>query len=147
MTDRPAVELVDVWKTFRIPHHQRTRVKEYVLRPFSRTEYETQHALKGVDLRVDHGEFLGVIGSNGSGKSTLLKVIAQIYRQDSGTVSVDGLLSPFIELGVGFNPELSARENVHINAALLGLSRSETRERFEAIMEFAELERFVDQKL
>lgn len=147
MESRAAIELIDVWKSFRIPHQHRNSVKEYFLHPLTRTEYETQHALRGVDLRVEEGEFLGIIGSNGSGKSTLLKVIAQIYRQDTGTVEVNGLLSPFIELGVGFNPELSARENVTINAALLGLTRSETRDRFEQIIAFSELERFVDQKL
>jgi ABC-type polysaccharide/polyol phosphate transport system ATPase subunit len=147
MAGAPAIELVDVWKSFRIPHQHRNSVKEYFLHPLTRTDYETQHALRGVDLRVEDGEFLGIIGSNGSGKSTLLKVIAQIYRQDTGTVSVNGLLSPFIELGVGFNPELSARDNVNINAALLGLSRAETRARFEEIVAFSELERFIDQKL
>jgi ABC-type polysaccharide/polyol phosphate transport system ATPase subunit len=142
-----AIEVHDVWKSFRIPHQSRTSIKEYFLHPLTRTTFETQHALQGVSLSVQRGEFFGVIGGNGSGKSTLLKVIAQIYRQDTGTVTVDGLLSPFIELGVGFNLELSARENIRINAALLGLTRDETRERFDSIVGFSELERFVDQKL
>ena len=93
------------------------------------------------------GEFFGIIGPNGSGKSTLLKILAGIYRQDSGTVRVSGKLSPFIELGVGFNPELNARDNVLVNATLLGLTRRDLDEKFEPIIAFAELERFVDQKL
>jgi ABC-2 type transport system ATP-binding protein len=142
-----AIEVRDVSKSFRLPHQMRTSIKEYFLHPMTRTSFETQHALKGVSLVVKQGEFLGIVGGNGSGKSTLLKVIAQIYRQDSGTVAVNGLLSPFIELGVGFNSELTARDNIQINAALLGLSRAEIRARFDEIIAFAELERFVDQKL
>jgi ABC-2 type transport system ATP-binding protein len=142
-----AIEVRSVSKSFRLPHQMRTSIKEYFLHPLTRTSFETQLALKDVSLQVEDGEFFGIIGGNGSGKSTLLKVMAQIYRQDSGTVAVHGLLSPFIELGVGFNPELTARDNVQINAALLGLSRAETRARFEEIIAFGELERFVDQKL
>jgi ABC-type polysaccharide/polyol phosphate transport system ATPase subunit len=147
MSRENAIEVLDVWKSFRIPHQNRTSIKEYFLHPFTRTTFETQHALKGVSVTVDQGEFFGIIGGNGSGKSTLLKVIAQIYRQDAGAVSVNGLLSPFIELGVGFNPELTARDNIKINAALLGLSRAETRARFDDIVGFSELSRFIDQKL
>ncbi len=142
-----AIDVRDVWKSFRIPHQNRTSIKEYFLHPRTRTSFETQHALRGVSLSVKQGEFFGVVGGNGSGKSTLLKVIAQIYRHDEGSVSVSGLLSPFIELGVGFNPELTARDNIRINAALLGLSRAETHERFGEIIAFSELERFIDQKL
>jgi ABC-type polysaccharide/polyol phosphate transport system ATPase subunit len=147
MSANVAIAVDDVWKSFRIPHQNRTSIKEHFLHPLTRTTYETQHALRGVSLAVGQGEFFGIVGGNGSGKSTLLKVIAQIYRHDQGTVAVNGLLSPFIELGVGFNPELTARDNVQINAALLGLSRSETRDRFDQIIAFSELGRFVDQKL
>jgi ABC-type polysaccharide/polyol phosphate transport system ATPase subunit len=142
-----AIEVQDVWKSFSIPHQNRTSIKEHFLHPLTRTTYETQHALRGVSLAVAQGEFFGIVGGNGSGKSTLLKVVAQIYRHDQGNVLVNGRLSPFIELGVGFNPELTARDNVQINAALLGLSRSETRDRFDEIIAFSELGRFVDQKL
>jgi len=143
----PAIRAVGLSKTFRLPHERRTTLREYVLHPFQRTEYELQRALAGVSFEVRQGEFFGVIGSNGSGKSTLLKILARIYRPDAGSVEVNGKLTPFIELGAGFNPELSGRENVRINATLLGLSARELDDRFDAIVEFAELERFMDQKL
>lgn len=142
-----AIEVRNVSKTFRLPHQQRTTIKEYFLHPTKRTSYEVQRAVDDVSLTVAPGEFFGIVGSNGSGKSTLLKLIARIYRQDTGTVAVDGLLSPFIELGVGFNPELTARQNIRVNSALLGLTARETRDRFDHIVAFAELERFIDQKL
>jgi ABC-type polysaccharide/polyol phosphate transport system ATPase subunit len=141
------IDVTDVHKTFLLPHQQRTTFKEYFLHPLKRTTYERQEALNGVSFTVDESEFFGIIGPNGSGKSTLLKIIAGIYRQDAGTVRVNGLLSPFIELGVGFNPELTARDNVRINATLLGFSKRELNRKFDEIIEFAELERFVDQKL
>jgi ABC-type polysaccharide/polyol phosphate transport system ATPase subunit/SAM-dependent methyltransferase len=143
----PAVRAVEISKTFRIPHGRRHTVREYVLHPFHRTTYETQNALDNVSFEIQSGEFFGVIGRNGSGKSTLLKVLAGIYSPDDGHVEVNGQLSPFIELGVGFNPELSARDNVHINGTLMGLSPREISARFDDIIAFGELERFVDQKL
>jgi ABC-type polysaccharide/polyol phosphate transport system ATPase subunit len=142
-----SIEVVDVHKTFRLPHQQRTTIKSHLLHPFERTLFEEQRALSGVTFTVVPGEFFGIIGANGSGKSTLLKVIAGIYRPNRGHVHVNGLLSPFIELGVGFNPELSARDNIRINGTLLGLTRRELTRRFDEIVEFAELEQFVDQKL
>ena len=142
-----AVEVVGVSKTFRLPHDERTTFKEHFLHPFQRVTYETQRALDDVSFSIERGEFFGIVGPNGSGKSTLLKILAGIYRADSGSVRIDGLLSPFIELGVGFNLELNARDNVRINGTLLGLSSRELAERFDAIIGFAELERFVDQKL
>lgn len=142
-----AIEVRNVSKSFRLPHQQRTTIKEYFLHPTKRTSFEVQRAVNDVSLTIERGEFFGIIGGNGSGKSTLLKLIAEIYRQDVGTVAVNGRLSPFIELGVGFNPELTARDNIHVNSALLGLTRRQTRKRFERIVAFAELERFVDQKL
>ena len=106
----PAVEVVGISKSFRLPHEERTTFKEHFLHPFQRVTYETQRALDEVSFSIDQGEFFGIVGPNGSGKSTLLKIIAGIYRADSGSVRIDGLLSPFIELGVGFNPELNARD-------------------------------------
>jgi ABC-type polysaccharide/polyol phosphate transport system ATPase subunit len=143
----PAVVVEHVSKRFRLPHERRTSIKEYALHPFNRTTYEQQQALDDVSFSVEDGEFFGIVGPNGSGKSTLLKVIARIYRPDAGSVHVNGMLSPFIELGVGFNPELNARDNIRINGTLLGLSRSELKRRFADIVEFAEIERFLDQKL
>jgi ABC-type polysaccharide/polyol phosphate transport system ATPase subunit len=147
MSGRFAVEVAGVHKSFRLPHQHRTTFKEYFLHPFQRTTYETQAALVDISFTVEHGEFFGIIGPNGSGKSTLLKILAGIYRQDRGDVRINGVLSPFIELGVGFNPELTARDNIRINGTLLGLSLRELDRRFEEIVAFAELERFVDQKL
>lgn len=142
-----AVEAIGISKTFALPHEQRSTVKEHFLHPFRKTTYEQQRAVVDVSFDVPHGEMFGIIGLNGSGKSTLLKIIAGIYRQDAGIVRMNGVVSPFIELGGGFNPELSGRDNIRINSTLLGLSRKELDERFDAILEFAELERFVDQKL
>jgi ABC-type polysaccharide/polyol phosphate transport system ATPase subunit len=142
-----AIEVVDVFKTFRIPHEQRAYLREYFLHPFRGVTYEQNEALRGISFDVERGEFFGVIGPNGSGKSTLLRILAGIYVPDSGRVTVQGLLSPFIELGVGFNDELTARDNIRINGTLAGLSKSELDERFDEIVAFAELERFVDQRL
>jgi ABC-type polysaccharide/polyol phosphate transport system ATPase subunit len=145
--NRPAIEVVDLWKTFMLPHEQRTTLKEYFLHPLRRTTFDRNEALRGISFDVAETEFFGVIGPNGSGKSTLLKIIAGIYTGDAGTVTVRGKLSPFIELGVGFNDELSGADNVRINGALLGLSRADVEERFDEIIAFAGLERFIDQKL
>jgi ABC-type polysaccharide/polyol phosphate transport system ATPase subunit len=142
-----AVDLQHVSKTFRIPHERRTTLKEYFLHPLKPTTYEENRTLQDISFSIEEGEFFGVIGPNGSGKSTLLKIIAGIYQPDEGSVQVRGLLSPFLELGVGFNMELTARDNIRINGTLLGLTKKQLDERFDAIMAFAELERFVDQKL
>lgn len=142
-----ALEVNGLSKVFQLPHEQRTTLKEYFLHPLHRSRYEQQRALEDVSFSVEEGEFFGIVGPNGSGKSTLLKVLAGIYRQNSGTVQVNGRLSPFIELGVGFNPELTARDNILINGTLLGLSRRQIKDRFDGIVGFGGLERFVDQKL
>ena len=109
--------------------------------------YKKQQVLRGIDFEVKKGEFLGIIGRNGSGKSTLLKVLSGIYVPDKGDVDVYGTLVPFIELGVGFNPELTGRENVYLNGALLGFSNEEVDKMYDEIVEFAELKDFMDQKL
>jgi ABC-type polysaccharide/polyol phosphate transport system ATPase subunit len=145
--DLAAIEANQVSKTFLIPHEQRTTLKEHFLHPMRRMSYERNEALRDVSFTIAPGEFFGVVGPNGSGKSTLLKILAGIYRADSGSVTVAGKLSPFIELGVGFSMDLNARDNIRINGTLLGLTRRELEEKFESILAFAELERFVDQKL
>jgi ABC-2 type transport system ATP-binding protein len=142
-----AIEVAGVSKSFRIPHEQRTYFKEYFLHPFRRTTYERNDALRDVTFSVEAGEFFGVFGPNGSGKSTLLRILAGIYVPGAGVVRVNGLLSPFIELGVGFNLELNARDNIRINGTLAGLTERQIDERFDEILEFSELERFVDQNL
>ena len=143
----PAVAVDGAAKSFRLPHQRYSTLKERVLHPFASRTFDELHALADVSFEVAQGEFFGIVGRNGSGKSTLLKCLAGIYGLDRGSVAVNGRLSPFIELGVGFNPELSARDNVMINAIMLGLSRRQARARFDEIIEFAELEEFVDLKL
>jgi ABC-type polysaccharide/polyol phosphate transport system ATPase subunit len=143
----PSIACSGVWKTFRLPHDRPVTLKQRVLHPRSSRQASELHALRDVSFEVPAGQFIGIIGRNGSGKSTLLKCLAGIYPPDRGTIAVNGRVSPFIELGVGFNPELTARDNVVVNAALLGMPKSEALARFPAIIEFAELERFVDLKL
>jgi ABC-type polysaccharide/polyol phosphate transport system ATPase subunit len=133
-------------KTFAIPVERRDRLKERVLR-IQRPRRRLLEALRDIDLDIERGEFFGVIGSNGSGKSTLLKLIAGIYRPTSGTLGTVGRVSSFIELGVGFNPELTARENVFLGGAILGLRRREVATALEQIVAFAELEGFMEQKV
>jgi ABC-type polysaccharide/polyol phosphate transport system ATPase subunit len=134
-------------KRFRLPHQHYSTFKERALHPFRSRTYDTLHAVDDVSLEIAQGEFFGIVGRNGSGKSTLLKCLAGIYEADDGHATINGRLSPFIELGVGFNPDLTARDNVVINAIMLGLTRREARERFDDIIAFAELEEFLDLKL
>ena len=143
----PAVLVDGVSKTFNLPHERRHTLKERALHPFTRMSSERLDALRDVSFSVRTGEFFGVVGRNGSGKSSLLKCLAGIYRVDSGQIYVDGRLSTFIELGVGFNPNLAARDNVVMNGIMLGLGPREASARFERVIEFAELEQFVDLKL
>ena len=134
-------------KHFRLPHQRYNTLKERALHPFASRTFDELRAVDDVSFEVGRGEFYGIVGRNGSGKSTLLKCLAGIYRSDVGHATVHGRLSPFIELGVGFNAELTARENVMINAIMLGLTRRQARERFDDIIAFAELENFLDLKL
>jgi ABC-type polysaccharide/polyol phosphate transport system ATPase subunit len=142
-----AVSLSHLSKQFRLPHQRYGTLKERAMHPFRGRTFDVLQAVDDVSVEIAPGEFFGIVGRNGSGKSTLLKCLAGIYRVDSGELAVQGRLSPFIELGVGFNPELSARDNAIINAILLGLTRSEAEARFDDIIAFAELEEFVDLKL
>jgi ABC-type polysaccharide/polyol phosphate transport system ATPase subunit/ABC-type polysaccharide/polyol phosphate export permease len=136
-----------LWKTFRLPYDRPYTLKQRVLHPHRSRAARRLDALRDVTFGVEPGEFFGVIGRNGSGKSTLLKCLAGIYTPNRGTVTVKSRVSPFIELGVGFNPELTALDNVVVNASLLGIPPSVARARFPAIIRFAELEEFVDLKL
>ncbi len=145
--DTPAVVVKGVSKAFTVPHDRQHTLKERAIRPFARATGERFEALNDISFEVAQGEFFGVVGRNGSGKSTLLKCLAGIYPVDDGEIYVQGRVSTFIELGVGFNPEMAARDNVIMNGILLGLSPREARERFESVIEFAELEEFVDLKL
>jgi ABC-type polysaccharide/polyol phosphate transport system ATPase subunit/ABC-type polysaccharide/polyol phosphate export permease len=143
----PVVLAAGASKTFRLPHEKATTVKHRVLHPVVHRNHDVLEALQDVSFDVYRGETLGVVGRNGSGKSTLMKCISGIYRLDGGQIEVRGRLAPFIELGVGFNPELPARDNVITNAVLLGLTPAQAREKLEEIIAFAELEPFVGLKL
>jgi lipopolysaccharide transport system ATP-binding protein len=142
-----AIEVSNLTKRFRIPLDRSTTLKYRLAHMRSTSRYRDLLALDEVSFDVPDGQFLGVIGANGSGKSTLLKILSLIYRPTSGRVSLQGRVSPFLELGVGFNPELTARENVLVNGAILGLSHKELERRMDGILAFAELEEFADQKL
>ncbi len=143
----PSVVVDHVHKRFEIPREQVNTLKERALHPFRRGASEVLPALRDVSFAVRPGEFFGIVGRNGSGKSTLLKCLAGIYSVDSGQIYINGRMSTFIELGVGFNPDLPARDNAVLNATMLGLSAREARRRFDSIVDFAELEDFVDLKI
>jgi ABC-2 type transport system ATP-binding protein len=145
--DPLAIQVEGLQKTFRIPIQRVDSLKERVVRPFSSRDYRELRALKGISFEIAKGEFFGIVGRNGSGKSTLLKLLASIYRADAGTIRMAGRMAPFIELGVGFNHDLTARENVVLNGVMMGLTPKEMRRRLDSIIEFAELEEFVDLKL
>ncbi len=145
----PAIEVRDVRKSFTIPRERQTTIKERALHPRSwlRGDATRLEALRGISFDVAKGEFFGVIGRNGGGKSTLLKLLASIYQADEGSIRIAGRLAPFIELGVGFNPELNARDNVLLNGVMMGLTRSEARSRFDQVIDYAELWDYTDLKL
>jgi len=144
-----AIIVSNVSKHFRIPHEKKTRLFEHITGALKGTTstYEEFWAVKDVSFTVKKGETLGIIGENGSGKSTLLKIIAGVLTPDSGSVKVNGRIAPFLELGVGFNPELTAEDNVRLYGAIMGMGAKEMEDKFEEIFEFAELERFRNMKL
>lgn len=149
MTDDIAIKIDHVSKTFKLPHDRQNSIKGGLISLFKNGKhtYEMQEVLNDISFEIEKGEFFGIVGRNGSGKSTLLKMLAGIYTPTSGRIVINGSLTPFIELGVGFNPELTGRENVYLSGALLGFNRTQMEEMYDDIVEFAELERFMDQKL
>jgi len=142
-----ALEVNNVSKRFEIPHLKINTLRGAFVNLFQKQSYEKFDALKDISFSVKKGEFFSIIGKNGSGKSTLLKIIAGIYTPDKGEVKVHCPLSPMLELGIGFNPELSGRDNVFVNGLVLGLSKKEISDKFKDIVAFAGLERFIDQRL
>lgn len=141
-----AISVDKVEKVFRLPHERHFTLKQAILN-WHRKSYESFVALKDVSFEIKQGEFFSVVGRNGSGKSTLLKIMAGIYVPTTGGVKVYGQLTPFIELGVGFNMELSGRDNVFLNGTILGLAHKQIEKKYEDIVAFAELGQFMDQKL
>ncbi|MDY9927188.1 ABC transporter ATP-binding protein [Methanosarcina sp.] len=142
-----AIEVEHLYKTFRIPHEKRTTLFEALTGAFKPPTYETFHALKDINFTVEEGEALGIIGVNGSGKSTLLKIIANILHPTEGKVNIHKKITPFLELGVGFQPDLTAAENIKIYATIMGMQKREINDKLDDIIEFAGLERFRDTKL
>lgn len=148
MPDDIAIKVDSVSKTFKLPHEKTSSLKGAFINVFNtKRTYEKQQVLKDISFEIKKGEFFGIVGRNGSGKSTLLKLLAGIYTPDKGEIHINGKLTPFIELGVGFNPELTGRENVFLNGALLGFNRKEMNTMYQEIVDFAEIEKFMDQKL
>jgi len=145
--DDIAVSVEGVSKSFRLPREQVSTLKEQVLHPTRRRRHDVLRALQDVSFEVGRGEVFGIVGRNGSGKSTLMKCLAGIYSADAGEMWLRGRMAPFIELGVGFNPDLTAHDNVLINAVMLGLTPDEARARYGSIMDFAELHEFAELKL
>ncbi len=142
-----AVEVENLWKTFQIPHEKRNTLFENLTCLLRPNQYETYTVLKDINFKVDEGECIGIIGDNGSGKSTLLKIIANILRPTKGKVKVDGKMTPFLELGVGFQPDLTVRENIGVYATVMGQSRREIKDKTDGVIGFAGLKKFEDTKL
>jgi ABC-2 type transport system ATP-binding protein len=148
MNNNIAIQVKNVSKQFKVPvKGNKNTLQERFLNPFQKTEHREFNALKNLSFEVKKGEFFSVIGPNGAGKSTLLKIVSGIYVADEGTVEVNGDLVPFLELGVGFNPDLSARENVYLNGTILGLTKKELDEYIDGIFDFAELRDFADMSI
>lgn len=148
MSDKEiAISVKDIHKNFVLPQHKNTSLKQTAVNIVRKNDVTTQKVLDGVSFDVHKGEFFGIVGRNGSGKSTLLKLIAGVYAPTSGVIEMNGGLTPFIELGVGFNPELSGRDNVFLNGALLGYTRKQMEAMYDDIVDFAEIEEHMDKKL
>ena len=141
------IEVEHLWKSFQIPHERRTTLFENIVGMIRPNHYETYTVLKDISFEVDEGECIGIIGDNGSGKSTLLKIIANILRPTKGNVRITGKMTPFLELGVGFQSDLTVQENVGVYAAIMGISKREIKNSIDEVIDFAGLTNFRDTKL
>ncbi|HQL91943.1 MAG TPA: ABC transporter ATP-binding protein [Anaerolineaceae bacterium] len=142
---KPAIILENVSVRYRLPSERIGTLKEYAIRLLQRRlKHREFWAIKDLDLNIQQGEVFGIVGDNGAGKSTLLKVISKVLRPTTGRVRIYGKIAPLLELGAGFHPELSGRENVFLNGALLGYSHDEMNQVFNEIVEFSELAEFID---
>ena len=141
------ITIENVTKIFRLPHDRKHTLRQRFVSIFQKNTYEQFYALRDVSFTVKQGEFFGVIGRNGAGKSTLLKLIAGVLQPSSGTISINGVMAPFLELGVGFQGDLTVKDNILLYGALLGLNRQQIKDRYDWIIDFSGLERFVDAKL
>ena len=143
-----AISVKNLHKSFKLPTERASGLKQAIFNRLKGIKgYKEQKVLNGINFNIHRGEFVGIVGRNGSGKSTLLKTLAKIYFPEKGSVEINGNLVPFIELGVGFNPDLTGRENVYLNGALLGFSNKEMDVMYDEIWKFAGLSEFQDQKL
>lgn len=142
-----AISVKNISKTFIVPHEKISTLKGVFASLFKKKRNDVLRALNDVSFEIKKGEFFGIVGRNGSGKSTLLKILAGVYTAGTGSIEVNGAISPFLELGIGFNMELSGRDNIYLNATVLGMTTKEINEKFSDIVAFSELERFIDQKL
>lgn len=134
-------------KIFLLPHDRKSTLRQRFVSIFQKNTYEQLYALRNINLKIKEGEFLGIIGKNGSGKSTLLKLVAKVLEPTTGMISVSGNVAPFLELGVGFQGDLTVKDNIFFYGALLGMSRKQITKKYDHIIDFAGLERFVDAKL
>lgn len=143
-----AISVKHLHKSFKLPTERAWGLKQAIFNRLRGIKgYKELKVLNGISFDIHQNEFVGIVGRNGSGKSTLLKTLAKIYFPEKGSIDINGTLVPFIELGVGFNPELTGRENIYLNGALLGFSNKEMDTMYDEIIDFAELRPFMDQKL
>lgn len=147
MKDDIAIRVHDLHKSFDLAENKSTSIKQLFVNAGKKNIKHRQKVLDGIDFEIKKGEFFGIVGRNGSGKSTLLKLLAGVYTPDSGAIEVNGNLTPFIELGVGFNPELTGRDNVYLSASLLGFSRKQVDAFYDEVVDFSELHEHMDKKL